>query len=171
MADKKELDNVCVVYADTYNHRDRFDVELFRKQQLKMLPEDYDTELVETAGFEPLDVKLYKMHQAGIRAMVNVSDFTMQDMRDIYLNPDFTYDEGMEIEEIEEIERQRLEFIKVLEEKKKTAENDAVSLSEAEKDKFSRYFKQHMEEFRAQLEKQNSPGEDKSKGEPQAHGE
>lgn len=62
-------------------------------------PEGWDEDIVETAGFIPLEVRFKQMEQAGIRAQFLQSEFTSFDVRDMYLNhPEFDLngDEDME---------------------------------------------------------------------------
>lgn len=154
--------------AETYFSPERYDINVLKKRIEQDLPEDAHEKLVETAGFEPLDVKLYKMHQAGVQAAANVDMLNINDYRDIYLNPDFTIDEDMDIEEINEVLRLQDEYIAQIKAKKDKEQNDDVNLSEAEKAKFSRYFRAHMDEFRNEL---NSAGASKSQEAEQAHAE
>lgn len=91
---------------------EKFDMKSFLTALELNKPEDADEVLVETAGFEPLDVKLYKMHQAGIVAQFNVGELTSQDLRDIYLNPDFSIDEDDDFEDVAEKLRAQDEFMR-----------------------------------------------------------
>lgn len=58
--------------------------------------------IVETAGFIPLEVKMKRFEQAGIKAQFSTSDFDSQDYRDMYLNPDVQIYPSDELEVVEE---------------------------------------------------------------------
>lgn len=84
--------------------------------------EGWNEYITETAGFVPLEVRFKQMEQAGIRRQFLESDFTSSDLRDIYLHPDFTYDENAELEEIDAKRRAQREYIEyLLEEKDRNA--------------------------------------------------
>lgn len=78
--------------------------------------------VTETAGFEPLEVRFKKMEQAGFRAQFFESDFDSADLREIYLHhPEFTLQEGDELEDVIEKDAMRSAFIRGLLEKKAAA--------------------------------------------------
>lgn len=111
----KEKESVRMTFID--ERKSKYEPEVFNMSSfLSSLevnkPDEYDEVLVETAGFEPLDVKLYKMHQAGVAAQFNVGELTSQDLRDIYLNPDFSIDEDDDVEDVAEKLRAQNEFIR-----------------------------------------------------------
>lgn len=58
--------------------------------------------IVETAGFIPLEVKLKRFEQAGQIMQFNTSEFTANDYRELYLNPDFQIYPDDELEDVEE---------------------------------------------------------------------
>lgn len=71
--------------------------------------------VTETAGFEPLEVRFKKMEQAGFRAQFFESDFDSADLREIYLHhPEFTLQEGDELEDVIEKDALRSAFISEL---------------------------------------------------------
>ena len=50
----------------------------------------WNEDIVETAGFVPLEVRFKQMEQAGYRARFFESEFTSKDVSDMYLNhPEF----------------------------------------------------------------------------------
>lgn len=73
-------------------------------------PENWDEQLVETAGFVPLEVRMRQMEQAGYVAQFQASDFTSSDMRAIWLNPDFEILPGDDLEEVERKTQLREQF-------------------------------------------------------------
>lgn len=111
-----------------------FDHEAFMQRIKDLEPEGWSEVLVEDAGFEPLDVKLYKMYQAGIRSQLNVEDLTMQDLRDIYLAPDFSVDPDDDLEEIALKAAAQAEFMQQLRVLRSGSDksDDAVNLSKAD---------------------------------------
>lgn len=58
--------------------------------------------IVEDAGFIPLDVKFKRFEQAGIAMQFQTSEFTSNDMRNLYANPDFEIYPDDEFEEVQE---------------------------------------------------------------------
>lgn len=58
--------------------------------------------IVETAGFVPLEVKLKRFEQAGQIMQFNTSEFTANDYRELYLNPDFQIYPDDDLEDVEE---------------------------------------------------------------------
>lgn len=82
--------------------------------------------VTETAGFEPLEVRFKKMEQAGFRAQFFESDFDSADLREIYLHhPEFTLQEGDEIEDVIEKDAMRSAFIRGLLAKKAAVKQPA----------------------------------------------
>lgn len=63
---------------------------------------EHNERIVETAGFIPLDVKLKRFEQAGIAAQYHTSEFTSNDFRNLYANPDFELYPDDELEEVQE---------------------------------------------------------------------
>ena len=47
--------------------------------------EGWDEDIVETAGFIPLEVRFKQMEQAGIRAQFFESEFSSKNVQDMYL--------------------------------------------------------------------------------------
>lgn len=69
-------------------------------------------DICETAGFEPLEVKIKRMEQNGLVAQLTGNDFSSHDLRDIYLNhPEFDITPEDEEEEIYEKLQMRQEYI------------------------------------------------------------
>lgn len=76
------------------------------------LIEDWDEDIVETAGFIPLEVRFKQMEQAGFRAQFFESEFTSKDVSDMYLNhPEFDITGEDDIEEAMEKIKLREEYI------------------------------------------------------------
>lgn len=74
--------------------------------------EGWDEDIVETAGFIPLEVRFKQMEQAGFRAQFFESEFTSKDVSDMYLNhPEFDITGEDDIEEAMEKIRLREEYI------------------------------------------------------------
>lgn len=69
------------------------------------LPEGFRRKLVETAGFIPLEVRLKQLEQQGYVARFSKSDFTSDDMRLIWLDPE---NEILPGDDIEEVQRKQL---------------------------------------------------------------
>lgn len=57
--------------------------------------------IVETAGFQPLEVQIQRFEQAGVRAKFRSEMFDSQDYRDMYLGPDTRITADDDLEEIE----------------------------------------------------------------------
>ena len=90
-------------------------------------PKGWNEDIVETAGFIPLEVRFKQMEQAGIQAQFLQSEFTSFDVRDMYLNhPEFdlTGDEDIE-EAMEKIQLRQAWIEHVKAEKAKEAELEA----------------------------------------------
>lgn len=68
----------------------------------KKVPLNKDEVLVETAGFVPLDVRMKQMEQQGYIAQYQASDFTSDDLRAIWLDPELEILPGDDLEEIQE---------------------------------------------------------------------
>lgn len=58
--------------------------------------------IVETAGFVPLEVRLKKFEEAGIKAQFHASEFTASDLRELYLSPNTEIYPCDDLETIEE---------------------------------------------------------------------
>lgn len=99
--------------------------------------EENNPDICETAGFEPLEVKIKRMEQNGLIAQLNHSMFTSHDLRDIYLNhPDFDITPEDDEEEIYEKIQARNEYIEKLQREyiaKSTGENEKAGTEEPEK--------------------------------------
>lgn len=82
-----------------------FKLETLSEKQLEALGADLSVGnelIVETAGFEPLEVKIKRLEQNGIVAALNKSDFTSSDLREMWLNPDFEITPEDDIEDVYE---------------------------------------------------------------------
>lgn len=89
--------------------------------------EGWNEDIVETAGFVPLEVRFKQMEQAGIQAQFLESEFGSKDFRDMYLNhPEFDLTPEDDIEDAYEKMQLRAAWIN----KVKAA---AKSRAEAEK--------------------------------------
>ena len=95
----------------------------------------WDEDIVETAGFVPLEVRFKQMEQAGIRAQFFESEFGSRDFSDMYLNhPEFDLSPEDDIEEAMEkisLRQQWIEHVKS--EARKRSENPEKA-DEPEKD-------------------------------------
>lgn len=87
--------------------------------------------LTETAGFIPLEVKLKQFEQNGLAAQFNTSEFTSNDLRDIYLNPDFDITPDDEFEEVEEKIAARNTYIQEIRKAKSAGVNEPPAAAEA----------------------------------------
>lgn len=107
--------------------------------------EGWDEDIVETAGFIPLEVRFKQMEQAGIRAQFFESEFGSKDFQDMYLNhpefdltPEDDIEEAMEkiqlrqawINQVKNDARQRME---IEAQKKETAERTAEQKEDLKK--------------------------------------
>lgn len=85
--------------------------------------------ITETAGFIPLDVKFKRFEQAGIRAQFNANEFTSQDYRDMYLNPDFSIDANDDLETAQMKLDAQMDYINQLKQSK-LGDSEALERSE-----------------------------------------
>lgn len=99
----------------------------------------WDEDIVETAGFIPLEVRFKQMEQAGIRAQFFENEFTSHDVTDMYLNhPEFDITPEDDIEEAMEKIQLREAYINSVKEevrKRQEAESKANAASEAKQKK------------------------------------
>lgn len=63
---------------------------------------ELNPEIVETAGFIPLEVKFKQFEQNGLQAQFSTSEFSSQDYRDMYLGPNTEILPTDDLEEIQE---------------------------------------------------------------------
>lgn len=83
--------------------------------------EGWNEDIVETAGFIPLEVRFKQMEQAGFRARFFESEFGSKDFRDMYLNhPEFDITAEDDIEEAYEKMQLRAAWIASVKEKAKS---------------------------------------------------
>lgn len=99
--------------------------------------EGWDEDIVETAGFVPLEVRFKQMEQAGIRAQFFESEFSSKNVQDMYLNhPEFDLSPEDDFEDAFEKMQLRAAWIEQVKEevrKRKAAETDLkMSESKAE---------------------------------------
>lgn len=102
----------------------------FNSDQAKAWKED----IVETAGFIPLEVRFKQMEQAGYRAQFNESEFSSRDISDMYLNhPEFDITPEDSIEEMIDKMEMRAAWINHVKDevRKRNAATDS-KLSESE---------------------------------------
>ena len=94
--------------------------------------------ICETAGFVPLEVKFKRFELAGQAAVLNASEFTSQDIRDLYLNPDFDIYPDDDLDEVQEkmnaLRKHQQEIISKVAARSE-ATRQAVSATEIKKEK------------------------------------
>lgn len=96
-----------------YNKRDVFTHEDYLKTCADL--KENNEYITETAGFIPLEVKLKQFEQNGMIAQFQAGDFTSNDYREMYLNPDFDIspeDDFEDVQEKLELQRQFIEKYK-----------------------------------------------------------
>lgn len=96
----------------------------FTKEGLKSWSKD----IVETAGFVPLEVRFKQMEQAGYRARFFESEFTSKDVTDMYLNhPEFDINPEDDVEDMIEKMELRAKYIQYVKEqvRKRNAATDS----------------------------------------------
>lgn len=81
-------------------------------------PEDWDDDIVETAGFIPLEVRFKKLQENGQRVILRASEFDSIDMRKMYLDDEFRVEPDDDLEEIEEKLMKRQAYINSLREER-----------------------------------------------------
>lgn len=64
-------------------------------------PKDWNKEIVETAGFVPLEVRFQKLQENGIRLQLRASEFDSVDMQKLYLDDQYRIEPDDELEDIE----------------------------------------------------------------------
>lgn len=97
----------------------------------------WNENIVETAGFIPLEVRFKQMEQAGIRAQFFENEFSSRDVSDMYLNhPEFDLTPEDDIEEAFEKMALREAWINQVKEEAKKRKEAALTdakLSETKK--------------------------------------
>lgn len=97
--------------------------------------EGWDEDIVETAGFVPLEVRFKQMEQAGYRARFMESEFSSKDISDMYLNhPEFDITDEDDYEDVVEKTALRNAYINQVKEKvrkRKEAEETDLKASES----------------------------------------
>lgn len=95
--------------------------------------EKWEEDIVETAGFIPLEVRFKQMEQAGFRAQFFESEFSSKDVRDMYLNhPEFDITAEDDLEEAMEKIQLRQAYIESV---KQSVRNRAQREEEASESK------------------------------------
>ena len=95
----------------------------------------WNEDIVETAGFIPLEVRFKQMEQAGMRAQFFESEFGSKDFTDMYLNhPEFDLTPEDDIEEaMEKIQLRQAWIESVKTEARKRSEIEAQKKEAAER--------------------------------------
>lgn len=94
-----------------------FEYEKLSDKQIQALGANLEKNneyITETAGFIPLEVKLKRFQENGQIIQFSSSEFTSSDYRDLYLSEDLEITPEMDIEEIQEIQMKRIEYVKNL---------------------------------------------------------
>lgn len=86
------------------------------------LDKKLNEEIVETAGFVPLEVKFKQFEQNGLRAQFMESDFTSSDLRQIYLSPDLQIYPGDDLIDIENKLQMQAELMRKIQLEKEKSE-------------------------------------------------
>ena len=71
----------------------RYAIEVLDSKQIEALSRKelaHNEYICETAGFEPLEVRLKRFEQQGLLRQVQRSEITSSDLREMYLNPDYS---------------------------------------------------------------------------------
>lgn len=99
-------------------------------------PEDWNEDIVETAGFIPLEVRFRKLQENGQRVMLRASEFDSVDMRKMYLDDEFRVEPDDELEDIEEKLAKRQAYMNSLREErlKETNEKEDKPVNSSEVD-------------------------------------
>lgn len=92
-------------------------------------PEGWNEDIVETAGFVPLAVRMKQMEQAGYVAQFTHADFDSKDMRDIWFNPELEILPGDDLEDIHEKLMAREAYIEAIK-ARKASQSDAPAPSD-----------------------------------------
>lgn len=112
-------------------------IEYLEKTYNAVFDEKENAYITECAGFIPLEVKFKRFEQAGQIMQFSTSEFTSNDLRQIYLNPDFEITPEDDIEDVREKLLARQEYIMQLRKSKvgsfeKTADSPSDSAAAAE---------------------------------------
>ena len=94
----------------------------------------WDEDIVETAGFIPLEVRFKQMEQAGIRAQFFESEFSSKNVQDMYLNhPEFDLSPEDDLEEaMDKIQLRQAWINQVKEEVRKKREVEETDFKASE---------------------------------------
>lgn len=106
--------------AELKNYRtvEKFRPEVIDVTKLFVEPDGWNEDIVETAGFIPIEVRFKQMEQAGYKAQFFQSEFTSKDVSDMYLNhPEFDITTEDDIEEALEKMQLRNDYIATIKEK------------------------------------------------------
>lgn len=108
--------------------------DIFTSKDLEATASDFSENneyITETAGFVPLEVKLKQFEQNGQIAQFMTSDFTSNDYRDIYLNPDFDISPEDDFEDVQVKVIARNEYIEKLKKAKSNGVNEPPEAAKA----------------------------------------
>lgn len=111
-------------------------IEFLDDKQVKALAADlseHNDYITETAGFIPLEVKFKQFEQNGLVAQFKVGDFTSNDYRDLYLNPDFEITPEDDFEDVQEKLSARNEYFNELKKAKSNGQDVKAGTEEPEK--------------------------------------
>ena len=114
--------------AELKNYRavEKFRPEVIDVKKLFVVPDGWNEDIVETAGFIPLEVRFKQMEQAGYKAQFFQSEFTSKDVTDMYLNhPEFDINAEDDIEDALEKMQLRNAYIKSVKEAIRKRNNEA----------------------------------------------
>lgn len=90
------------------------------------MPKNWNEDIVETAGFVPLEVRFRKLQENGQKIILEAKEFDSVDMRKLYLDEEFRIEPDDELEEIEIKMQKRQDYIREIHEQKlKESENSA----------------------------------------------
>lgn len=87
-------------------------------------PENWNEDIVETAGFVPLEVRFRKLQENGQRIILEAKEFDSVDMRKLYLDDEFRIEPDDELEEIQVKLQKRQDYIRSFQEKCQNPTND-----------------------------------------------
>ena len=94
---------------------------------------EHNENITETAGFVPLEVKLRRFQENGQIMQFSQSEFTSSDLRELYLSPDLEITPEMDIEEIQEVQIKRQEYINQIKKAQSDGQNVQAGTEEPEK--------------------------------------
>lgn len=98
--------------------------ERLKKDKMWKDPQEWHEQLVETAGFVPLEVRFQRLVESGQRVQLQAQEFDSVDMRKLYLDDEFRIEPDDELEDIYEKMNARKAFMESLRAKKSESVND-----------------------------------------------